>query len=519
MGYTPYHPGNFTFCKIMAEGGNMVLEGFLCPVCKADLGTAIKLLSHFEKEHNEDKDVVQAFKDLFGKAKKKILKNEGLQAGDSDVSTKSRKVVGYSPNLYEPQCLGAIRSHTKLFASVRSQHLEHYTVETNKLLIRLDKILRDLPSDPLKRKAHEQEVVPWVDEKMVRLCPSCSRSFHLARRKHHCRLCGFVMCNDCSYSLDLEIARKMTSPISQGEASSEIHGSSLPTPKLKRSNSSSSLNSVLSLVEGVHQIDTGLRVCKDCLRLLESREALRESRTARPILLQFYERLQSYMQDANQLLPTYVIMCNSLSSGDPTYQLKEAQALWAKLLRLAEHIDSLSKKILVLGSADTENPPRGRALLLQQQIRAASTAFLRNEMLGLPTLPTEAKYLEMQEQRRQELKARIHQEQQEAMASMQAQKQKMRERGQEQTRYTYNKDRDNVHQDTVLLDAGWTPETARLFSTDDPMVQQMNNLKHYIKEARLAHKVDEVDALERNLEELQEEYWRQQEQKRQENDS
>ncbi len=60
-----------------------------------------------------------------------------------------------------------------------------------------------------------------------------------------------------------------------------------------------------------------------------------------------------------------------------------------------------SKKILVLGSADTENPPRGRALQLQQQIRAAATAFLRNEMLGLPTLPTEAKCLEMQEQRRQ----------------------------------------------------------------------------------------------------------------------
>lgn len=84
------------------------------------------------------------------------------------------------------------------------------------------------------------------------------------------------------------------------------------------------------------------------------------------------------------------------------------------------------------------------------------------------------------------------------------------------------------------------------------MVQQMNNLKHYIREAkyvvflhqdqlhcrslfflliitlfyfschfacRLAHKLDEVEALERNLEELQEEYWRQQEQKRQESDS
>lgn len=46
----------------MAEGGGLVLEGFLCPVCKADFGTAVKLLTHFEKEHNEDKDVLQAFK-------------------------------------------------------------------------------------------------------------------------------------------------------------------------------------------------------------------------------------------------------------------------------------------------------------------------------------------------------------------------------------------------------------------------------------------------------------------------
>lgn len=38
--------------------------------------------------------------------------------------------------------------------------------------------------------------------------------------------------------------------------------------------------------------------------------------------------------------------------------------------------------------------------MLQQQIRAAASAFLRNEMLGLPTLPTEAKYIEMQELRR-----------------------------------------------------------------------------------------------------------------------
>lgn len=59
----------------------------------------------------------------------------------------------------------------------------------------------------------------------------------------------------------------MTNPIFQVESTSELHGSSLPSQKLKRSNSNSSLNSVLSLVEGVHQIDTGLRICKECLHV------------------------------------------------------------------------------------------------------------------------------------------------------------------------------------------------------------------------------------------------------------
>lgn len=44
--------------------------------------------------------------DLFGKAKKKILKNESGQGFDGEVNASSRKVQGYSPSLYEEQPLG-----------------------------------------------------------------------------------------------------------------------------------------------------------------------------------------------------------------------------------------------------------------------------------------------------------------------------------------------------------------------------------------------------------------------------
>jgi hypothetical protein len=45
----------------MAEGGGEILEGFLCPVCKLDLGTALQLDAHFQ-EHIEDQDVLKSLK-------------------------------------------------------------------------------------------------------------------------------------------------------------------------------------------------------------------------------------------------------------------------------------------------------------------------------------------------------------------------------------------------------------------------------------------------------------------------
>lgn len=55
---------------------------------------------------------------------------------------------------------------------------------------------------------HERAIVPWINEKDVKLCPMCAKSFHVARRKHHCRLCGAVMCHTCTIFLSLQDARK-----------------------------------------------------------------------------------------------------------------------------------------------------------------------------------------------------------------------------------------------------------------------------------------------------------------------
>lgn len=38
----------------------------------------------------------------------------------------------------------------------------------------------------------------WADDSNVSNCSTCSKEFSLTIRKHHCRHCGQIFCNDCS---------------------------------------------------------------------------------------------------------------------------------------------------------------------------------------------------------------------------------------------------------------------------------------------------------------------------------
>ena len=63
-----------------SSGGGEMREGFLCPICLADLHDVIQLQVHFEEAHDkEDPAFIQNLKDLFGKAKKKILNEDNNQ--------------------------------------------------------------------------------------------------------------------------------------------------------------------------------------------------------------------------------------------------------------------------------------------------------------------------------------------------------------------------------------------------------------------------------------------------------
>lgn len=62
----------------------------------------------------------------------------------------------------------------------------------------------------------------------------------------------------------------------------------------------------------------------------------------------------------------------------------------------------------------------------------------------------------------------------------------------------------------LRLEDGWSPVTNANVNSDNPIVVQMNNIRNYIKQAKEAYRFDEVQSLERNLQELNEEYFKMQ---------
>lgn len=214
------------------------------------------------------------------------------------------------------------------FRHVREARIEGYVFETNKLLIRLDKLLRNYPdlNDMVARREHEQSIVEWVQDDFVNLCPSCASRFNfLTRKKHHCRLCGAVMCTKCSEFIDFEFAYELIAPI-------DINSSKLPSsyqmkiPTRRNSLSLSSTNlanltktgsNILQMVaspitsENNENIDK-IRLCGNCYHLLIARKEKLEVAHCKPAIVQLYDQLRVNVDEVNKLLQIFYKMSESL---------------------------------------------------------------------------------------------------------------------------------------------------------------------------------------------------------------
>ena len=124
---------------------------------------------------------------------------------------------------------GAERSHFDHFKAARRKTVDKQNLEISRLetrLTRLTQLLADPPPEPNQSagnllwssisgakpqlRALEQSVVAWEDDASVAECPFCQQAFsQYTFRRHHCRICGRVVCGDpatnCSNEIGLDV--------------------------------------------------------------------------------------------------------------------------------------------------------------------------------------------------------------------------------------------------------------------------------------------------------------------------
>ncbi|XP_051524735.1 rabenosyn-5-like isoform X2 [Myxocyprinus asiaticus] len=485
-----------------------VKEGFLCPLCLKDLQSFYQLQDHYEEEHSGDnRHVTGQLKSLVQKAKRakdKLLKWDGDERTES--SYESFYYGGVDPYMWEPQELGATRSHLDSFKKHRAARIDHYVIELNKCIIRLEKLtcFDRTSMDAAQIRSLEKSVVSWVSDHDVPFCPDCGGKFNIRNRRHHCRLCGSIMCRKCTEFVPLPLAYKLTSgtkealcaPASPGQSGSP--GAQV-TQQIPRRGSISSISSVTSVLE--EKDEDHVRCCRHCMDSLLRHQCKLEERDHVPDIVKLYERLRTCMEKVEAKAPEYMHMAESLNAGETAYNMENAAGLRMEIQKYYELIDVLSKKILTLGLRE-EVQPHPKALQLQRMVRYAATLFIQEKLLGLTSLPTKEKYEELKAKRREEQEKRVQQERQ---AALEAQ---TRRSENEKNRPALSTNGD-VPRPRMTKAGSWLPQSNTLHThseLDDPLLQQIENIKSFLRQARAANRTDEVAMLEENLRQLQDEF-------------
>ncbi|RCN53502.1 FYVE zinc finger [Ancylostoma caninum] len=524
-----------------------------------DLGDFPRLQSHVDTVHPErgqdlTDTVIDNVKGFFDKAKRgmRILDakmsaelsqvNIGVSNSVADLASMASAVherVNEKARVVRPPAvirpppvraeIGVTRSNTEYFRKVRDSSVNESAVRTNMLIIRLDRLINECPVDPAKRKEFEREVVPWSADSESLHCTQCAAKFGLARRRHHCRLCGRVMCHQCSKFLSFLSARKLTNPALAAEMlSSEQQPPS--TAEVSPSHSRRLLEmtqkttgKVISFIEGAvskmqttdgSEVSLGsllqqdanecLRVCGSCMADLTRREQMMEQRNP-PALAEQYETLDRMIAEASAMVPSYSRMADSINNGETMYTLAAAEQLRCRLIQKQRDIDCLSQSIV----AEAENERCGvKEAQLRKNIRFACLQTLQGMVSSMVSLPTEQQYEKLVETHKKEVARQIEE------SRMQATNENVGVRACSSLPSVVSRDRPPMSaspdRKRKQTEDGWTPQQTKTYNPfmeeEDrlhPMFEQRDIIKGYLAEAATAGRLEEVEMLERNLKDLE----------------
>ncbi|KAF2762213.1 FYVE-domain-containing protein [Pseudovirgaria hyperparasitica] len=274
---------------------------------------------------------------------------------------------------------GLERDHTDVFRRIRQRNINRSTLETSRLEKRLTKLTQLLANPPSpehltpannrwslgslaaltnakaqQKRALEQSIIEWQDDSTVSRCPYCQQEFtNYTFRRHHCRLCGKVVCGDAQTACSSEIGLN-------------IHASNAASEK-----------------PGV-PVGVDVRMCQDCKHTLFSRSDYARDLTKKPADQRAFENLQQFERGIRLLLPRFqkLLLMLQDNSKQPTLdQLQEAAKVRKRLTLAFTQYDTAAKRIRDLPSNSSTQQRLQRAVYQQ------AYNFLSLHMLSLKSLP------------------------------------------------------------------------------------------------------------------------------------
>ncbi|CEH14990.1 FYVE finger-containing protein [Ceraceosorus bombacis] len=241
-------------------------------------------------------------------------------------------------------------------------------------------------------RQQEMQIVRWEDDGARKTCPICSTPFSLAVRKHHCRLCGSVVCASPHLSLPPGLAQSF-SQTEHAAQQAKCSGLVLADPQ----------TSIIRDANATSDGRVGFRICTRCRATITRRQYMLDDEKV-PVYLQLYEALIQLQREIEQTLPEFQEMVLGLQKQDAsaalgtgphgdlqrtptkaksalTLQRNAAQARKALLANFANY-DALARRIQTLPAGTNQAQKR-----VQESIWTRANLFLQQNMFPLQSLP------------------------------------------------------------------------------------------------------------------------------------
>ncbi|KAF2127497.1 vacuolar segregation protein-like protein pep7 [Dothidotthia symphoricarpi CBS 119687] len=265
----------------------------------------------------------------------------------------------------------AERNHFDEFANIRRKRVDREHMEVSRLEKRLSKLTSLLANPPPEetltasswfaipgaknqRKVLEQSIITWEEDAKVSNCPFCQQEFSTYTfRRHHCRMCGRVVCGDPKTGCSAEVGLNVASGTSKTE-------------------------------KDAGQMSVDIRMCQDCQHTLFSRRDFDRELADKPKDQRAYENLAQFERGIRLLLPRFQKLLQALQDPDkpPTpQQLTDATKVRKRLMDAFAQFDAAAKRIRDL---PTDSPTQKR---LQNAVYQQAYSFLSLHMLPLRSLP------------------------------------------------------------------------------------------------------------------------------------